>query len=45
MWDWLRNIWLAIYTVGHGMYVTLRYWLITYKPDRGTFTERFEYPE
>jgi NADH-quinone oxidoreductase subunit I len=45
MWNWLRNIWLAIYTVGQGMYVTLRYWFITYRPDRGAFTERFEYPE
>ena len=45
MLEWLRNIWLAVYTVSHGMFVTLRYWLITYKPDRGTFTEKFEYPE
>jgi NADH-quinone oxidoreductase subunit I len=27
------------------MWVTLRYWLITYRADRGTFTEQFEYPE
>jgi len=38
MLDWLRNIGLAIYTVGHGLFITLRYWLITYKSDRGTFT-------
>ena len=36
---------MAIYTVGQGMYVTLRYWFITYQRDRGAFTQRFEYPE
>ncbi len=45
MWDWFRNIRVAISTVAHGMWVTLRYWLITYKPERGAFTEQFEYPE
>jgi len=45
MWNWLRNIWVAIYTVGQGMWVTLRYWFITYRQDRGAFTQRFEYPE
>ena len=42
---WLRNVWMAIYTVAHGLWVTLRYWLITYRSDRGTFTEKFAYPE
>ena len=45
MRDWFRNVWVAVSTVAHGLWVTLRYWLITYKPLRGTFTERFEYPE
>ena len=45
MIDWFRNVVRAIVTVAHGMFVTLRYWLITYRKDRGTFTERFEYPE
>ncbi len=45
MREWLQNVYLAVYTVAHGMWVTLRYWLITYKEDRGTFTEKFEYPE
>ena len=38
-------MWLAVYTVAHGLWVTLRYWFITYRPNRGTFTEKFEYPE
>ena len=45
MWHWFRNIFQAVYTVGHGLFVTLRYWMLTYKPERGTFTHRFEYPE
>ncbi len=45
MRDWLRNVWLAVSTVAKGMGVTLRYWLITYRPDRGTFTEKYVYPE
>jgi NADH-quinone oxidoreductase subunit I len=45
MLGWLKNVWLAVFTVGHGLLVTLRYWLITYKSDRGTFTDKFEYPE
>lgn len=45
MLQWLRDIWDAISTVAHGMWVTLRYWLITYRPERKTFTEHFEYPE
>jgi NADH-quinone oxidoreductase subunit I len=45
MGDWLRNIWNAVTTVVSGLRVTLRYWLITYRSDRKTFTEHFEYPE
>ena len=45
MWNWLGNIWLTVRTVLKGMYITLRYWLITYREDRGTFTQKFEYPE
>ena len=45
MRDWLHNIWLAVTTVAQGMRVTLRYWLSTYRPERGAFTQRFEYPE
>ena len=43
MGQWLRNIFLAIKTVGEGMYVTLWYFFQTFK--RRAFTEQFEYPE
>ena len=45
MINWLRDIWDAVSTVAHGMWVTLRYWFRTYEPERGTFTHKFEYPE
>ena len=40
MREWLQNVILAIKTVGQGMYVTLWYFLQTYR--RRTFTERYE---
>src|SRR3984893_12655166 len=40
---WFYNVIVAIKTVAEGMYVTLGYFLQTYR--RKTFTERFEYPE
>jgi NADH-quinone oxidoreductase subunit I len=45
MFEWFRNVWTAVSTVAHGMWITLRYWLITYRADRGTFTHQYEYPE
>jgi len=45
MSNWLRNIVVAVWTVAKGFYVTVRYWFITYRRDRGTYTERYEYPE
>jgi hypothetical protein len=45
MREWFRNVFVAVSTVGHGMWVTLRYWFKTYDPQRKTFTEHFEYPE
>jgi len=45
MFQWLYNVWSAGATVGQGLSVTMRNWLITYRQDRGTFTEKFEYPE
>jgi NADH-quinone oxidoreductase subunit I len=45
MRGWFRDVWQAVATVGHGMWVTLRYWFKTYNPKRGTFTHKFEYPE
>ena len=45
MLGWLRNVGIAIWTVAKGLLVTLRYWLITYRSERRTFTEKFQYPE
>ena len=45
MLQWFQNIFVAIVTVAKGMGVTLKYWLISYRQDRGTFTEKSEYPE
>ena len=35
----------AIYTVGYGMYVTIRIAFGTYRPEQKAFTEHYEYPE
>lgn len=43
--DWTKDIKDVVVTIGQGLWVTLRYWLKTYDPDRRTFTEQFEYPE
>jgi NADH-quinone oxidoreductase subunit I len=40
---WFANVVLAVRTIGQGMYITLWYFLQTFR--RRTFTERFEYPE
>lgn len=45
MFLWPRNIGMTVWTVASGLGLTLRNWLVTYRSDRGTFTERFEYPE
>ncbi len=45
MGTWFRNVFTAVYTVAHGMYLTMRYWMRTYDPQRKTFTQHFEYPE
>ena len=44
MLEWLRNIRDAVFTVANGLWVTLRYWLATYDPQRKTFTEKYRYP-
>jgi NADH-quinone oxidoreductase subunit I len=44
-WVWLSNIWLVAVTVAKALWVTVRYWVVTYFPKRGTFTELYEYPE
>src|SRR5437762_2281836 len=43
MRTWLHNVLLAIRTIAQGMYITLWYFVQTYR--RKTFTERYEYPE
>ncbi len=43
--DWFSNIGRTVLTVAQAMWVTIRYWIITYHPQRRTFTERYEYPE
>ena len=45
VWPWFGNVVEAVYTVAHGMWITLRTWFKTYQPERKTFTEHFEYPE
>jgi NADH-quinone oxidoreductase subunit I len=42
---WLRNIFEAVSTVIQALWVSLRYWIKTYDPKRGTFTEQYEFPE
>ena len=42
---WLGNVIEVVYTVVNGMWITLRTWFRTYRPDRKAFTEHFEYPE
>lgn len=43
--NWFGNIVTAVTTVGHALWVTIRYWIRTYSPSRRTFTETYEYPE
>jgi NADH-quinone oxidoreductase subunit I len=42
---WFRNIFDAIVTVVLALWVSIRYWIRTYFPGRGTFTEQYEFPE
>src|SRR6202140_432403 len=43
MRQWMRNVKVAIKTVGQGMWITLWYFFQTYH--RKAFTQEFEYPE
>ena len=45
MRHWLSTVYQAVVTVAQALWVCLRYWLRTYNPRRGTFTEQYEYPE
>lgn len=42
---WFTNIFQAVATVAHALWITMRYWGRTYDSGRKTFTEHFEYPE
>lgn len=44
-WPWLANVVSALRTISGGMLVTLRTWFSTYRTQRKTFTEAYEYPE
>jgi NADH-quinone oxidoreductase subunit I len=43
MWRWLKNVVHAAVTVVYALYVSAKYWYMTYK--QRTFTESYEYPE
>jgi len=45
MLTWFRNVWLAVSTVAHGMWVTLLTLMKTYHRDRRTFADTYTYPE
>jgi len=45
MLNWFRNIYVAVATVSHALWVGLRYWMRTYNPQRRTYTEKYEFPE
>ena len=42
---WFRNVWMAVSTVAHGMFVTLNTMRKTYSHDRRTFADTYAYPE
>jgi NADH-quinone oxidoreductase subunit I len=45
MFAWIRNVVSAVGSIAWAMWVGLRYWIFSYAPSRGTFTEKYEYPE
>lgn len=45
MLRWFQNVYQAVATVFEAVRVGVRYWCKTYNPNRGTFTEKYEYPE
>ena len=34
VWPWLGNVFEAVFTVLHGLWITLRTWIKTYDPER-----------
>ncbi len=45
MKTWFGNIADAVVTTVAALWVTMRYWIISYGEPRRTFTEKYEYPE
>lgn len=45
MRNWFHDVYQAVFTVFHALWVSMVYWIRTYNPKRGTYTERYEYPE
>lgn len=45
MLRWFQNIYTAVTTIAHSLWVSLLYWVRTYDPKQRTFTEHFEFPE
>ena len=45
MIEWFRNIVDAVRTTVAAMWVTMRYWVVSYLEKHRTFTEQYEYPE
>ena len=43
--SWFGDLGQTVVTVAKAMWVTVRVWFDTYKPQRRTFTEHYEYPE
>ena len=45
MWRWSSTVVRSVVTVCHALWVSMRYWIKTYDPQRRTFTDRYQYPE
>ncbi len=45
MLRWFANIFDAVSTLLGALWVGMRYWILTYDPERRTYTEQYEYPE
>lgn len=43
--QWIANVVFAVVTTYDALRVAMRAWWRTYRPERKTFTEQFEYPE
>ncbi len=45
MREWLSSLISAVLSVAQAFWITLKQWLQTYRPSRGTFTRAYEFPE